>query len=461
MMQKSSLDFPPGPSSHIPGKMVRSFLKDPIGTLSKIADEYGDLSYFKMGRLHVYLINNPDYIEKILIYDHSNFSKGPRLQSAKRLLGEGLVTSEGEFHKSQRKLIQPLFLPKKIASYGPIMTERALNMIKGWKNGSVVDIHSELMKVTLSIICKSVMDYDMESQEAKDFGNAFAITKKYASRLQHPIGQLLDRVPILPKVAQARAAGNKLNTIVYGLVAERREKIKKDKSFSGEDLLSKLIKVQADDGSTMTDKQLRDEIITILIAGHETTSNALTWTYYLLSQNPKVERKVFDEIDSVLGGGSGEFKQPSIADLPKLDYVEKVFREAMRLYPPVWTMGRFVQNDYALGGYTLPKGSSLMFSQYVMHHSSKYYDNPETFDPDRWTEEFKMHLPRFSYFPFGGGIRGCVGEPFAWQEGILLLATISSYWSMRLAPNQRVKLQPGITLSPKNGIKMKLKSRRK
>jgi cytochrome P450 len=441
--------------------MVRSFLKDPIGTLSKIADEYGDLSYFKMGRLHVYLINNPDYIEKILIYDHSNFSKGPRLQSAKRLLGEGLVTSEGEFHKSQRKLIQPLFLPKKIASYGPIMTERALNMIKGWKNGSVVDIHSELMKVTLSIICKSVMDYDMESRQAKDFGNAFAITKKYASRLQHPIGQLLDRVPILPKVAQARAAGNKLNTIVYGLVAERREKIKKDKSFSGEDLLSKLIKVQADDGSTMTDKQLRDEIITILIAGHETTSNALTWTYFLLSQNPKVERKVFDEIDSVLGGDSGEFKQPSIADLPKLDYVEKVFREAMRLYPPVWTMGRFVQNDYALGGYTLPKGSSLMFSQYVMHHSSKYYDNPETFDPDRWTEEFKMHLPRFSYFPFGGGIRGCVGEPFAWQEGILLLATISSYWSMRLAPNQRVKLQPGITLSPKNGIKMKLNSRRK
>ena len=460
-MQKSSTDFPPGPSSHIPGKMVRSFLKDPIGTLSKIANEYGDLSYFKMGRLHVYLINNPDDIEKILIYDHSNFSKGPRLQSAKRLLGEGLVTSEGEFHKSQRKLIQPLFLPKKIASYGPIMTERALNMIKGWKNGSVVDIHSELMKVTLSIICKSVMDYDMESQQAKDFGNAFAITKKYASRLQHPIGQLLDRVPILPKVAQARAAGNKLNTIVYGLVAERREKIEKDKSFSGEDLLSKLIKVQADDGSTMTDKQLRDEIITILIAGHETTSNALTWTYYLLSQNPKVERKVFDEIDSVLGEDGGEFKRPSITDLPKLDYVEKVFREAMRLYPPVWTMGRFVQKDYPLGGYILPKGSSLMFSQYVMHHSSKYYDNPETFDPDRWTEEFKMHLPRFSYFPFGGGIRGCVGEPFAWQEGILLLATISSYWSMRLAPNQRVKLQPGITLSPKNGIKMKLKSRRK
>ncbi|MGH9964584.1 MAG: cytochrome P450, partial [Nitrososphaeraceae archaeon] len=432
--------------------------------LSKIADEYGDLSHFKLGRLHVYLINNPDYIEKILIYDHSNFSKGPRLQSAKRLLGEGLVTSEGEFHKSQRKLIQSLFLPKKISSYGAIMTDRALRMIQGWKNGSVVNIHSELMKVTLSIICKSVMNYEMESKQAKDFGNAFSITKTYASRLQHPLGQILDRVPILPKVAQAKGAGKTLNTIVYGLISERRKVIEKgtnDKSFSGEDLLSKLIKVQADDGSIMTDKQLRDEIITILIAGHETTSNALTWTYYLLSQNPQIERRVFEEIDSVLGGNSGAFKQPSIADLPKLNYVEKVFREAMRLYPPVWTMGRFVQNDYALGGYMLPRGSSLMFSQYVMHHSSKYYDNPKIFDPDRWTEEFKMHLPRFSYFPFGGGIRGCVGEPFAWQEGILLLATISSYWSMRLAPDQRVKLQAGITLSPKNGIEMKLKSRRK
>lgn len=461
MMQKSSIEFPPGPSSHIPGKIVRNFLKDPINTLSKIADEYGDLSHFKMGRLHVYLINNPNYIEKILIYDHSNFSKGPRLQSAKRLLGEGLVTSEGEFHKNQRKLIQPLFLPKKIASYGPIMTDRSLRLIQGWKNGSIVNVHSELMKVTLSIICKSVMDYDMESKQAKDFGNAFAITKKYASRLQHPLGQILDRVPILPKVAQARGAGNALNTIVYGLIFERRKKIENDKSFSGEDLLTKLIKVQADDGSTMTDKQLRDEIITILIAGHETTSNALTWTYYLLSQNPQIERRVFDEIDSVLEGNGEEYKQPSVADLPKLNYVEKMFREAMRLYPPVWTMGRFAQSDYKLGGYTLPKGSSLIFSQYVMHHSAKYYDNPETFDPDRWTEEFKMHLPRFSYFPFGGGIRGCVGEPFAWQEGILLIATISSYWSMRLAPNQRVKFQPGITLNPKNGIKMKLRSRRK
>jgi cytochrome P450 len=463
-MQKSSLQFPPGPSSVFPGKILRSFIRDPINTLTKIAYEYGDISYFKLGRLHVYLINNPDYIEKILIYDHSNFKKGPRLQTAKRVLGEGLVTSEGEYHRRQRKLIQPLFLPKKISSYGAIMTDRALHMIHGWNDGTVLNIHSELLNVTLSIISKSVMNYDMESKQAKEFANAFSITKKYASRLQHPIGHVLDHVPILPKVSQARAAGKTLDDIVFGLISERRkdrEKRKDNNSTVAGDLLSKLIQAQGEDGSTMTDKQLRDEIITILIAGHETTSNALTWTYYLLSQNPKVEQKVFEELDSVLGGNKKEITPASVADLSKLEYLERVFREAMRLYPPVWSMGRFVENEYSLGGYTIPKGSSLIFSQYVMHHNARYYDNPETFDPDRWTEDFKMHLPRFSYFPFGGGIRGCVGEPFAWQEGILLIATISSYWSMRLAPNQHVKLEPSITLNPKNGIKMKLRARRK
>jgi cytochrome P450 len=462
-MEKSNIEFPPGPKSMIPGKMVRQFTHDPINTLTKIADEYGEISHFKLGRQHVYLINNPDYIEKILIYDqpHSNFTRN-RVQVAKRMLGEGLITSEGEFHKKQRKLIQPLFLPKKISSYGAIMTDRALRMIQQWKDGSIINIHSELMKVTLSIICKTVMNYEMESKQANDFAKAFAIVKKYSSRLQHPIGHVLDHIPILPKVAQSRHAGKTLDSIVYGLISERRKEIQKGTYVAADDLLSRLIQVQDEDGSIMSDKQLRDEVITMLIAGHETTSNALTWTYYLLSQNPQVEKKVFEEIDSVLGGKGEEYSKPSFADLPKLKYIEKVFREALRFYPTVWCMGRGVgSEDYSLGGYTIPKGSSLLFSQYVMHHNSKYYNKPESFNPDRWTEEFKMHLPRFSYFPFGGGIRGCIGEPFAWQEGILLIATISSYWSMRLAPNQNVKLAAGITLNPKNGIKMKIKARRR
>jgi cytochrome P450 len=210
----------------------------------------------------------------------------------------------------------------------------------------------------------------------------------------------------------------------------------------------------------MSDKQVRDEVMTIFIAGHETTANALTWTFYLLSQYPDAEKKLHDEIDSVLGttdeDGHVVTKIPTADDIPRLQHTEKVLRESMRLYPPVWTMGRYVENDYNVGEYTIPAGSSILMSQYVMHHDPRYYEKPEQFNPDRWTAGFKTQLPRFSYFPFGGGIRGCIGEPFAWMEGILIIATIAQKWTMRLVPGQRIKLDPAITLRPKYGMKMKL-----
>jgi cytochrome P450 len=206
----------------------------------------------------------------------------------------------------------------------------------------------------------------------------------------------------------------------------------------------------------MSDKQVRDEVMTIFIAGHETTSNALTWTFYLLSQYPNVKRKLYDEIELVLGN-----RIPTADDIPKLQYTEMVLRESMRLYPPVWTMGRHVENDYSVGEYTIPAGSSILMCQYVMHHDPRYYEKPEEFNPDRWTDDFKTRLPRFSYFPFGGGIRGCIGEPFAWMEGVLIIATIAQEWSMHLVPSQRIKLDPAITLRSKYGMKMKLSQRKK
>ena len=218
----------------------------------------------------------------------------------------------------------------------------------------------------------------------------------------------------------------------------------------------------------MSNRQVRDEVMTIFIAGHETTANALTWTFYLLSQNPDIEKKLHDEIDSVVLGSSNDsnsgirIRLPAADDIiPKLQYTERVLRESMRIYPPVWTIGRYVENNYSVGEYTIPAGSSILMSQYVMHHDSRYYENPEQFNPDRWTEEFKTHLPRFSYFPFGGGIRGCIGEPFAWMEGVLIIAIIAQKWIMRLVPSQRVKLDPAITLRPKYGMKMKLIQRKK
>lgn len=517
-MEKAVLNTPPGPSTRFPTKILRKMLRDPLQTFADITKEYGEISYFRLGRQHAFLINNPDYIEKVLIYDHKNFKKGKRLQAAKRILGEGLVTSEGEMHDNQKKIIHPFFLPKKISSFGNIMSSYALKMCLKWKDGSTIDIHKEMAKVTLAIICKSMMDYDMQTKEADQFGKAFAISKDYSKRLQNPIGHVLDSIPVLPKVVESRQAAKNLDSIVYRLMETRKKEIAEDsknnqnftskdmRKIRRDDLLTGLLLLSQKgsinlesnnqnsysiskgdiitsgnikDRSThvpdllLTDQQIRDHIITMLIAGHETTANALTWTYYLLAQYPEIEQKVFDEIDMVLKNkpfkkdkevqktnlNSNQFRIPLPSDLPKLKYLEKVFRESMRLYPPVWSIGRIVEEDYIIGDYTIPKDSALFMSQYVMHRNPKYYANPDQFIPERWTEDFKRHLPRFSYFPFGGGIRGCIGEPFAWQEGLLLIATISSYWKMTLKPQQKVKMDPGITLNPKNGIKMILQKR--
>jgi cytochrome P450 len=470
--------FPPGPTHKMPGKLLRQFIHDPINTLSDIAREYGDISYFRLGREYVYLINNPYHIEKVLIYDHRNFKKGKRLQTAKAVLGEGLVTSEGEFHNRQRRLIQPIFHPKQIITYTNTMTYYATRVRDGWNDGDTVDISEEMMRLTLGIICKSVLNYDIEA-EAQEVGKALTTVRKYSKRLQSPIGHVLDKIPVLPAVRGARKAKNELDSLMYQMIADRRRQEQGNNNngkSSDNDLLSRLM--QAHDPDTpnnirtlsnnneekMPDRQVRDEVMTIFIAGHETTANALTWTFYLLSQNQDVETKLHDEINSVLGDSRDnniESRIPSADDIPKLQYTEKVLRESMRLYPPVWTIGRHVEDDYPIGEYTIPAGSSILMSQYVMHHNPRYYEEPERFNPDRWTEEFKTHLPRFCYFPFGGGIRGCIGEPFAWMEGVLIIATIAQKWTMRLLPSQRIKLDPAITLRPKYGMKMKLIQRTK
>jgi cytochrome P450 len=476
-MSSKITKYPPGPNYKMPGKLIRQFIHDPIRTLSTISQKYGDISYFTLGpKQHVYLINNPNYIEKVLIYDHRNFKKGKRLQVAKNLLGEGLVTSEGDFHNRQRRLIQPIFHPRQIISYANIMTNYAIRFRDRWKNEDIVDVSQEMMELTLGIICKSVLNYDIES-EAKQVGKALTITRNYSRRLQSPIGHILDKIPILPAPKGAREAIKELDSMVYGLISDRRRRHQQDGSDNKrfDDLLSRLLEAQdsnlagpasldsaqSSSNGKMSDIQVRDEVMTIFIAGHETTANALTWTFYLLSQYPNVEKKLHDEIDSVLGGidrknGHAVTKIPTTEDIPKLQYTEKVLRESMRIYPPVWTMGRYVENDYQVGEYTIPAGSSILMSQYVMHHDPRYYEQPEQFNPDRWTSKFKTDLPRFSYFPFGGGIRGCIGEPFAWMEGILIIATIAQKWTMRLVPGQQVKLDPAITLRPKHGIKMKL-----
>jgi len=351
------------------------------------------------------------------------------------------------------------------------MTDYASTMNKKWKDGATVDILREMMHLTLSIICKSVLNYDVES-ETEEVDKALTISRNYSKRLQNPLGQVLNKIPVLPNVKGARQARKKLDKLVYSLIKERREGLESNiKNY--DDLLTRLIQVQdsAQSGSTdkitgnsttgmstlrMSDTQVRDEVMTIFIAGHETTANALTWTFYLLSQNREIEQKMVEELESIFDREG----TPSVDDIPKLKFTEKVLRESMRLYPPVWSLGRYVANDYTLDKYTVPAGSTIMMSQYLIHRDPRYYNEPDRFDPERWSPEAKFSLARFSYFPFGGGIRACIGESFAWMEGILLIATISRQWKMHLIPGHRVELDPGITLRAKYGMKMKLERRK-
>ncbi len=490
--------YPPGPSSLLPNKLLRQFINDPIAMLMKIAYTYGDISHFKFGRQHVYLVNNPQHIENILVRDHKNFIKSRGLQVSKRILGEGLVTSEGEYHDKQRRIIQPAFHPDRIENYGHIMVDHAARISDRWQDKMVIDIHSEMMHITSAIIAKSVLGSNIVDVESQMVNNALLTSMEYINRLLMPFGELIEKIPLLPINKDFCSAKNTMDSIVYRMISEHRhnnnsgieKKPKGDKKnrdvnnnknvnlHHNHDLLYTLMEAQDQEAGIkqMSDIQLRDEVMTIFLAGHETTANALTWTFYLLSQYADVERQMYEELCSVLdnknnGNNDHDLNQstqytntlrlPTIEDISKLEYTEKVLREAMRLYPPAWTLGRQALTDYVIDRYVIPGGSIIIMSQYVMHHNARYFPNPEVFDPDRWTKEFKADLPRFSYFPFGGGIRGCVGEPFAWIEGILVIATIYRKWKMHHDPTHKVELKPLITLRPKYGMRMKLERRRR
>jgi len=452
---KNPVELPPGPSYILPYRLVRKFLRDPLKLLTDVSHTYGDIAHFKFGSQNVYFLNNPDYIEDVLVTNYRNFIKSKGLQVSKRLLGNGLVTSEGEYHDIQRHLIQPTFYPKRIKSYSDMMIKQANDMCKSWHDGAILDIHKEMTKLTLAIICKTVLGYDIDP-EHDEVGDALLTCMKYFNRLLMPFGELIEKIPLLPINKGFQKAKKDLDSIVYRIIKEHRRKLDKgyDKE-SQDDLLLTLLQAQDQEAGIgkMSDEQIRDEVMTIFLAGHETTANALTWTYYLLSENPLIETRLQEELYSIFGNSRTPI---AVDDVPKLQYTEKVLTESMRLFPPAWALGRQAIDDYKVEGYNIPKGSIILMSQYVMHRDPRYFPEPDRFYPDRWTEEFKKQLPRFSYFPFGGGIRGCIGEPFAWLEGILLIATICRQWRLKHIPSHKVELKPLITLRPKYGMQMKI-----
>jgi cytochrome P450 len=441
---------PPGPKSWFPGGQILAFRRDPLAFLSRLAREYGDVAEFRVGPQRAFFLNHPDLIRDVLVTHHERFHKGRALQRAKRLLGEGLLTSEGEHHRRQRRLAQPAFHRQRINSYGRVMAECAERAAARWRDGETVDISNEMMRLTLAVVGKTLFDADVES-EADEVGEALSEMMELFGYLLLPYTELLEKLP-LPQVRRFNRARARLDAVIYRIIEERRK--------GGEDrgdLLSMLMLAEDEEGGPrMSDEQLRDEAMTIFLAGHETTANALTWAWHLLARNPEAEERLHAELDDVLGDG----RIPAAEDVAALRYTEMVAAETMRLYPPAWGLGRMAVEDHEAGGYLVPKGSLVLLSQYVMHRDPRYFPDPERFDPERWTTEAREARPVFSYFPFGGGVRRCIGEGFAWMESVLLLATLARRWTMGPVPGHVVTTKPRITLRPgRGGVKMKLKSR--
>jgi cytochrome P450 len=428
--------------------MMLEFARRRLPFLIESAKQYGDIVFFKVGNERIYLFNHPDLIRDVLVTNQKNFIKSRALVRAKRVLGEGLLTSEGEFHLRQRRLAQPAFHRDRISAYGRSMVEYADRMRSRWTDAQSLDVHDEMMKLTLAIVAKTLFSADVEN-EAAEIGEALTTAFAAFNLGILPFSELLERLP-LPYIKRFEAARARLDETIYRIIDERRA-TGEDKG----DLLSMLLLAQdtEGDGGGMTNTQIRDESMTIFLAGHETTANALSWTWYLLSQHPEVETRFHHEIDAL----GDRLPQPD--DLPRLPYTRMILAESMRLYPPAWAVGRRAINDFDAGGYTIPARSMVLMSQFIMHRDPRFHPDPERFDPERWRPEIAATRPKFSYFPFGGGTRICIGEQFAWMEGILLLATIAQRWKLRYVGTSPPALEPRITLRPEGSLQMKAERR--
>jgi len=441
--------WPPGPSAAIPGLQLSSFLRDRIGFLNRLTTRYGDISSFRTGFQHAVFINHPDLIKEVLVTKGQSFHKGRGLERAKKILGNGLLTSEGPTHLTQRRLIQPAFHRDRIAGYGTIATVAVLNLDKEWKSGVTVDITAEMFRLTLGIVGKTLFGSDIE-EDAPDISKIWEDLISSFNWTILPFGALWEYIPT-PGSLRFRSARNRLDTIVYRLIKEHEES-----KVERTDLLSMLIGARDNENAEqqMTTEQVRDEALTIMMAGHETTANALAWTWVLLSQHPEVQEKLDKEISFVLGE-----RLPTYEDISRLVYTRQVISESLRLFPPAWAIGRRAIADVEIGAYQIPKDTLVLMSPAVTHRDARWYPAPHLFNPDRWVPENENDRPKFAYFPFGGGQRVCIGEQFAWMEMILLVAAISQRWKITLSPDAVVKQDPVITLRPKPGLWMTLESK--
>ncbi len=416
--------------------------RDPTGYLQQLKQKYGSVVSFRLLKMQAFLLSDPELVREVLVTQQSKFARSPSVRRSKRFLGEGLLTSEGDYHLQQRRLLQPAFHRERLESYSDVMTSYACAVRERLQDGQEINMWREMMRLTLGIVSRSLFDADVEG-ETKKVADAMTVLLRSFRQFQLPLDVLRTKLRS-PKARRVERAQVVVKEVVDRII---REHPGKDDGNRG--LLAMLVALRYEGGGRLTDEQLRDEVLSVFVAGHETPAVALTWAWFLLAHNPAVERKFHDEIDTVLQG-----RIPGASDIPKLPYTEHVVAETMRMYPPVWLIGRTAKEDLRIADVAIKKGDVCVVCPYVMHHDERFFPEPDRFDPDRWEPGLREARPKFSYFPFGGGTRVCIGERFAWAEMILVLATIAQRWRLQMAPGAVVKPIPRITLQPNGPVRM-------
>ena len=452
--------FPPGLRLNLPFYLFHKFFKpgNPI-LLFEHLRRYGRAAHYRILRNDVVLLNEPEDIREVLIDRAASFGKDRTQKRMKILLGEGLITSDGETHKRGRRIVAPAFHRQRIQRYAGQIVDLAAGVGVTWRPGATMDIAAEMMRLALQITARTLFDTEVtaEIREINDQVNAIMALYNYLVAL--PRAELLLHTP-LPGMRRFRRAKARMDAVVDGMIGARQAEMESNAHAAEArgDLLSLLLAARDDsaggDGLRLTSAEVRDQVLTLFLAGYETVANALAWTWMLLGQNPEAEARLHRELDAVLGG-----RLPTLEDLPRLEYTGMVLAESMRLYPPAWAMGREALEDVRIGPYLFPKGTMVFFSQYIVHRDARWFPEPERFKPERFAAEAKATRPRFAYFPFGGGGRQCIGESFAWMEATLVLATLAQRWRLALEPGQKIEPQPKITLRPKAGIRVRAVAR--
>jgi cytochrome P450 len=426
--------FAPGPPGLYGARNTLRFVRNQLPYLRELADRYGDIVGLRILGRPWFLVSHPDLIEEVFVKNARIMARDEYADILQRALGRGLLTSDGDLWKRQRKLMSQAFTPKRIKSYADAMVAVTDRALRSFSDGSEINVHQEMSRLTMEVAADVLFGASVDERAVETVRSSMEVINEFFSNSPEAVAKVRPWVPT-PRNYRMNRAVKQIDGLIYEIIGNRRGKAPKD------DLLGTLLAAQDEDGSRMSDEQLRDEAITLFLAGHETTALALAHTIYLLSKHPIVERKLYAEIERVLGG-----RMPTADDVRNLPYTDQVLKESMRLYPPAWLTGREASEAFELAGYHIPRGAQIILSQWVVHRDPRFFPNPEGFDPDRWEPSRAQKLPRYAYFPFGGGPRVCIGNHFAMMEAALILALLVQRYRFELLPGERLDLKPSVTL---------------